>query len=523
MRRIATAALLMFAIVFGALQPVLGQVVAPPPPNRVPPPPATRNPSITPLGVYVLGSIGCAAVAPMIGTVVLGRELTLQEAWETTLGCFLGPVGWLLIPVLFPPETGGGGRIPPQGIQVQTGGGNPPNQPRAPRTNQAQNRNITIPQRGAIGFAPDEVLLVFRPGTSAQDLAQFGQSQQLTPLESLTFGLTGITVGRWHIDANRSVRDTLLRLSRGANGISQAQPNLYYFGAQAQPPAQQNSGQDAQPAQADPAQYVVSKMHLLEAHRVTNGDDVLVAVVDSKIDTGHPDLAGVFAGEYNAIGSPGPAHMHGTGMAGAIAAHSKLLGVAPKVKLLAVHAFSGEKESAQGTTFNILKGVDWAAGKGARIINMSFAGPPDPMLRTMMAKAHAKGIVLIAAVGNAGARSPPLYPAADPGVIGVTATDENDKLLAAANRGPQVTVAAPGVQVLEPAPDGAYQVTTGTSVAAAHATGVAALLLARKPDLTPNEVRSLLARSARHIPGKKTDTGAGVIDALRAINAINTN
>ena len=519
MRRIATAACLVIAMVFGALQPALGQVVTPPPLNRVPPPPQPRNPAITPLGGYVLASIGCAAVAPMIGTVVLGRELTLQEAWQSTLGCFLGPVGWLLMPVLFPPEPGGGGRFPPKVTQVQTGGGNPPNQPRGPRTTQARNRNITIPQRGAIGFVPDEVLLVFRPGTTAQDLAQFGQSQQLTELESLTFGLTGITVGRWHIDANRSVRDTLLRLSRGANGISQAQPNLYYFGVQ----AQQDANPSGQAPQADSAQYVVSKMHLLEAHRITNGDDVLVAVIDSKIDTGHPDLAGVFAGEYNALGSPGPAHMHGTGMAGAIAAHSKLLGVAPKVKLLAVRAFSGEKESAQGTTFNILKGVDWAAGKGARIINMSFAGPPDPMLRTMMAKAHAKGIVLIAAVGNAGPRSPPLYPAADPGVIGVTATDENDKLLAAANRGPQVAVAAPGVQVLEPAPDGAYQVTTGTSVAAAHVTGVAALLLARKPDLRPDEVRSLLVRSARRVPGKKTDTGAGVIDALRAINAINTN
>ena len=85
---------------------------------------------------------------------------------------------------------------------------------------------------------------------------------------------------------------------------------------------------------------------------------------------------------------------------------------------------------------------------------MSFAGPPDPMFRDMLAKAHARGIVLIAAVGNAGPRSPPLYPAADPDVIGVTATDADDKLLPQANRGPQVAVAAPGVQVLEPAPDG---------------------------------------------------------------------
>jgi subtilisin family serine protease len=212
--------------------------------------------------------------------------------------------------------------------------------------------------------------------------------------------------------------------------------------------------------------------------------------------------------------------MHGTGMAGAIAAHTKLLGVAPKVKLLAVRAFSGDQDGAQGTTFNILKGLDWAASKQARIVNMSFAGPPDPLLRDMLAKAHARGIVLIAAVGNAGPRSPPLYPAADRDVIGVTATDADDKLLPQANRGAQVAVAAPGVMVLATAPDGGYQVTTGTSVAAAHASGVAALLLARNPKLTPDQVRSLLIKSARAIPGARRDIGAGVIDALGAVDAV---
>ncbi len=251
-----------------------------------------------------------------------------------------------------------------------------------------------------------------------------------------------------------------------------------------------------------------------------NGDDVLVAVIDSKIDTSHPDLAGVIAGEYDVVGTAGPPHPHGTGMAGAIAAHSKLIGVAPKVRLLAVRAFAGEGESAQSTTFNILKAIDWAAGQNARIINMSFAGPPDPMVRDMLGKASARNIVLIAAVGNAGPRSPPLFPAADSHVIGVTATDAEDKLLPQANRGPQVAVAAPGVDILAAAPGGTYQVTSGTSVAAAHASGVAALLLARKPGLKPEEVRRLLIRSAHATGGKRNDVGAGVIDALSAVNSL---
>ncbi|MGA8969193.1 MAG: S8 family serine peptidase [Pseudolabrys sp.] len=171
-------------------------------------------------------------------------------------------------------------------------------------------------------------------------------------------------------------------------------------------------------------------------------------MIDSKIDTGHSDLADVVVAEYDAVGTPASAHSHGTAMAGAIAAHSGLVGVAPKVKLLAARAFSGTGESAQSTTFNILKALDWAASKNARITNLSFAGPPDAMLREILIKANARGMVLIAAVGNAGPRSPPLYPAADPGVIGVTATDAEDKLMPQANQGPQVTVAAPGVEIL---------------------------------------------------------------------------
>ena len=308
-------------------------------------------------------------------------------------------------------------------------------------------------------------------------------------------------------------------MARSYRIVLTAEANFYYRGVQAQPPAETPPETPSDSSDADAAQYVVSKLHLMEAHRITNGDDVLVAVINSQIDTHHPDLAGVFAGEFNALGTPGAPHMHGTGMAGAIAAHSKLIGVAPKVKLLAVRAFAGEGESAQGTTMTIMKGLDWAASKGARIVNMSFAGPGDPMFREMLAKAHERGIVLIAAVGNAGPRSPPLYPAADADVIGVTATDANDKLMLQANRGKQVAVAAPGVEVLVPAPEANYQLTTGTSVAAANTSGVAALLLARNPKLSPDAVKKILISTAHALPGKRTDVGAGEIDALAAVRA----
>jgi subtilisin family serine protease len=208
-------------------------------------------------------------------------------------------------------------------------------------------------------------------------------------------------------------------------------------------------------------------------------------------------------------------------MAGAIAARRIMLGTAPAVGLLTVNAFSMKARNAEGTTFNILKGLDWAVEKGARVVNMSFAGPSDPRLREALAKANRKGVVLIAAAGNAGARSPPLFPAADPNVIAVTATDVEDAVFSGANRGEHVAVAAPGVEILAPAPDGAYQFTTGTSVASAEVSGIAALLLERNPALTPSEVRRILMDTAQDLgpKGRDRDFGAGLVNALKAVSA----
>jgi subtilisin family serine protease len=480
MRRLAAAALLAMAIL-AAGRPAVAQVAA-----TVTP--VSTGAAITPLVGVVMGSMAVAAVAPMVATVVLGRELTLSEVWHLELGVFLGPPGWWLADQMFAPGGRGQAGPPPRG--------------------QGRGNNISVPPAGAANFVPNEVLVEFRAGASARQLTLVTSRLQLTQLEAQTFALINRTLVRFRIDSGNSVRATLLAM-RGLGGIAAAQPNHFFQGAQLQ---------SAPSSQPEPAQYVVSKLHLLEAHRVTNGDDVLVAVLDSQVDMNHPDLAGVFAANFDALGGEATPHMHGTAIAGAIAAHQKLVGVAPKVRLLAVRAFSGGGEGAQGTTYDILKGLDWAAGQNARIVNMSFAGPADTMMRDMLAKAYARGIVLIAAVGNAGPNSPPLYPAAFTGVIGVTATDANDKLLPQANRGAQVTVAAPGVDILAPAPNGAYQVTSGTSIATAHASGVAALLLARDPKLSPAALRRALIRSAHAVPGARRDVGAGVIDALSAVN-----
>jgi subtilisin family serine protease len=207
-------------------------------------------------------------------------------------------------------------------------------------------------------------------------------------------------------------------------------------------------------------------------------------------------------------------------MAGAIASHQRLIGVAPGARLLAVSAFS-TGGTAESTTFNIIKGLDWAVKERARIINMSFAGPKDPSLERAFKAAYDQGVVLIAAAGNAGPRSPPLYPGADPSVIAVTATDADDKVFTGANRGRYIAVAAPGVDILVPAPNAGYQLTTGTSVAAAEVSGVAALLLERNPRLKPADIRRILTTSARRLGtgARNDDFGSGLVDPVGALTA----
>jgi len=352
---------------------------------------------------------------------------------------------------------------------------------------------------------------------------------------------------------SKDIRRLILALEHN-NLVASVQPN-YVFGLtqgasapaapaaprdQSPPPAGDTTGSIPPPTEAAPdlansntaaleslpvgdaAQYVIGKLHLGDVHRLARGRNVSVAVIDSEIDARHPDLAGVLAERYDATQSASHPHAHGTGMAGAIASHSRLLGVAPGVRLLAIKAFDESASTAEATSFQILKGLDYAIAKNVRIINMSFAGPRDPMMERTLKTAHDKGVILIAAAGNAGPKSPPLYPGADPSVIAVTATDYTDKPFSMANRGKYVAIAAPGVDVMVPAPGNTYQLTTGTSVAAAHVSGVAALLVERKPTITPDEVRAVLMRTARAfaaLPKGELD-GAGLIDPVGALQAV---
>ena len=422
-------------------------------------------------------------------------------AQEIGVGLAIGVGGGLIQQMIAQPPAGGASagqassKQKPQAAAKQSGAAANGNRPSG------------VPPRGETRFVADEVIVEFVPSASQPAIDQIARRYNLSRLESQNFALIGASLYRYRIGGRRSVADVIGALENERT-VASAQPNYLYTLQE----------QSASPAttEGDPAQYVLAKLHIREAQQIATGKDVLIAVIDSQIEPQHPDFADTIIKSFDAVGGDTTVHKHGTAMAGAITAHGKFLGLAPGAKLLAAHAVG--TGDAKGTSYAIYKCLQWAADNDARVVNMSFAGPLDPDFHRLLAAAYAKDLVLIAAAGNAGPKSPPLYPAADANVIAITATDSGDGIYTMANRGDYVVVGAPGVDILAAAPAGSYQVTTGTSIAAAHVSAVAALLIERKPALKPGDVRALLSSSAQ--PLGLDASGAKLVDALRALLAL---
>ena len=153
---------------------------------------------------------------------------------------------------------------------------------------------------------------------------------------------------------------------------------------------------------------------------------------------------------------------------------------------------------------------------------MSFAGPRDPVLIRSLDELTGRNVVMIAAAGNNGPEAKPVYPGAHPETIAVTAIDSAGRVFDRANQGDYVVIAAPGVAILSPAPDGKYGMPTGTSMATAHISGVAALLLELQPDMTAAEFREILMSTAIDFGSEGRDPayGAGLVDPVKALAAL---
>ncbi|WP_326644496.1 S8 family serine peptidase [Streptosporangium sp. NBC_01755] len=298
----------------------------------------------------------------------------------------------------------------------------------------------------------------------------------------------------------------------------------------------------------DSQRDVLRTLGLPAAWRVSEGEGVTVAVLDSGVDGDHRDLAGsVIEGkDFTAGANPRgvqPLRLHGTYMASLIAGHGHgpggadgVIGVAPRAKVLSVRVILEDEEpgfrefnTAERYENVVARGIRYAVDHGADVINMSISKElATKEERSAIRYAISKGVVLVAAAGNAGAEEPDAggnapysYPAAFPGVVSVAATDQGLRRASFSNRNPSVLVAAPGVDILGAGPGDEYWVGRGTSQATALVSGVAALIKAKYPEISPVLVVQAITAGATRRPNGGYDTGMGfgVVNATRALAA----
>lgn len=236
-------------------------------------------------------------------------------------------------------------------------------------------------------------------------------------------------------------------------------------------PIQLYQAQSAAQEPLYPAQPVAQRWQLADLHRASTGRGVKVAVIDSGVEARHPDLDGQLAALENFVDAqPTPAERHGTAVAGIIAARADnqqgIAGVAPGVRLLGLRAcWQAPDLRTLCSSLTLAKALHAAVLDGAHIINLSLGGPPDRLLSALLDQALARGIAVVAAQ--------PLrsdaFPAAHPGVL----------VVGGAPPAPNGGVVAPGRDIPTTAPGGGWVLVTGSSFAAAHASGLLALLRER--------------------------------------------
>ncbi|MEO8040035.1 MAG: S8 family serine peptidase [Betaproteobacteria bacterium] len=343
---------------------------------------------------------------------------------------------------------------------------------------------------------PGELLLAWRSRAEATEgeavlATQFG----LRPEERLALTALGWTLARYRLETTEqaaSVRQQLMR----------TRPRWL---------ADFNS---RYPAAGTPRHYLHRQIGLVSTP-ADAGRRVDIGMLDGPVAE-LPSLQRSLAATQGwlAAGEAPAPPAHGTSVAAVISGwdpDNKFSGVAPGARLHAGTVMRVRAGIDETTMRNLLAGLDWLIQRRVQVVNMSFGGPPNRLLAAAMSEARKHSLVIVAAAGNGGPDAEPVYPAAYPGVIAVTATDALNRVYAHANHGQYVALSAPGVDVWTPGVPAGYYA-SGTSFAAAAVSGGVAVLLARHK-LPPDRLQALLCRSALDlgVRGRDPVFGCGLL------------
>lgn len=248
---------------------------------------------------------------------------------------------------------------------------------------------------------------------------------------------------------------------------------------------------------------------------LSNQSDLSIGVIDTAVYDEHPVLREARI-EQKTFHSQGPAARadHGTAVISVFA--DRRDGLLPKGRYFVAGVFGvAPQGDPVSSVVELANAIDWLVERDVAVINMSLAGPPNALLEVAIQRALAKGHAVVAAVGNAGPASKPLFPAAYPGVVGVTATDVKRRIFRRAVQGAQVDFAAPGVAVRGAnGGDAGESLYSGTSFATPYVAAQIALSLKRpNPSLAASSVQSLISRARDlGVPGRDNTFGFGLLE-----------
>ncbi len=254
-------------------------------------------------------------------------------------------------------------------------------------------------------------------------------------------------------------------------------------------------------------QHGFRSLQIQSSHRFATGAGVVVAVVDTGMDIRHPDLRDRVVGARNFVDRDDENFIddvHGTAVAAVIGASANngagIVGVAPDVGLLALKG-CWERSTADGaalcSTFTLAKSIDFAITQQADIINLSLGGPADPLLGALVERALAKGLLVVGAYDP---QHPDGFPAHVADVLSVSESENG-------NAAGRHSITAPGRKVFSAKPEAQYDFFSGSSLSAAHVSGVLALMRERRPHLSAREVGSLFAAPSAVTRGVSDPSG----------------